>query len=181
MTTFLEDLLALRQRAIADLFTMVPAEVEFIGVQLDGDPIEDAECTDVDGTQLYVYPEDDAFTLLNTAFGLRHDGLRAFAVPYPEIPERVRGNLHAMSAYRDGITVVLRRPTPTRTRPLKFKPARENGDKSYTAVIYGGLRATQEVWAPNISAARKKVQSKLLTHARIAQIHRTPAVTAPRT
>lgn len=182
MTTFAEDLHALRQRAIAELFAQVSDDVEYIGVQVDGDHIEDAEFTDAEGKPLYLYPELDAYTSLNAAFGLRHDGLRALAVPYPEIPERVRSSLHAMSMYREGFTVVLRRPVCERKRPRpKLKPARENGDKSYTVFIEGVFKAQREVWAPDNAAARRKARAMLPKPVRITGVVRTPVDVEPRT
>lgn len=180
MTTFVEDLRALRQRAIAELFAQVPDDVEYIGLQIDGDPIEDAEFTDAAGKHLFPYPDADAYAPLNTAFGLRHDGLQALAVPYSEIPEHVRSSLHSMSMYREGYTVVLRRPAPEQRRP-KFKPARENGDKSYTVLIQGGLSSRKEVWAPDSAAARRKAKITLPKLARIAGVVRTPRDAEPRT
>lgn len=174
MTTFAEDLRALRQRGIAELFALVPDDVEYIGVQIDGDRIEDAEFADAAGNLLFPYPDADAYAPLNTAFGLRHDGLQALAVPYSEIPERVRSSLHSMSMYREGYSVVLRRPA-TEGKRQKFKPTRENGDKSYTVLIQGGISSGKEVWAPDSAAARRKAKITLPKFARITGVVRTPA------
>lgn len=180
MTTLTEDLHALRLRAITELFTQLPAAVTYLAVQIDGDPIESAEYSDDSGKVLYPYPEPWVLAPLNALFGHRHEGLSTFAVPYSDIPDPVKTALLSMSAYREGLALVLRRPV-TDNKAAKFTPARENGEKSYTAVIQGGLAKTQEVWAQNAGAARRKVSAKLIRHARIVQIRRTPAGGAPRT
>lgn len=113
MTSFNEELLALRLRAIVDLFAQLPADVEFIGVQVDGDKIVDAEFADASGKALFPYPDEGTLSPLNTAFGLHHEGLRAFAVAYPDIPRPVRITLLSMSGYRAGYPLVFRRPRPS--------------------------------------------------------------------
>lgn len=180
MTTLEEDLLALRLRTIASLFAQLPAEAEYIAMQVNGDVIESAEYASETGDSVQPYPDGVTFRMLNAVFGHAHEGLRALAVPYDDLPKRVASSLLDSSVYADGYPVVLRRPEESYDRPLKFKPARENGDKSYTAVLQGGLSKTKEVWAPTVGAARKKVQATLPLHGRVVQIHRTPA-DAPRT
>lgn len=175
MTSFSDDLQAVRVRAISELFAQLPTNVEYIGVQVDGEPIESACFADKVGAELFPYPMSSVFAPMNAVFGLRHEGLAEFAVPFEETPERVRVSLHSASGYLEGFPLTLRRPTVASPARPKYKPAREDGFKSWTVAIQGGLTPTKEVFAPSAAAARRAVAITLPKFARIIGITRTLA------
>ena len=175
MTVFEEAITTARRAAIAHLFSALPDNVEYIGLDADGDVIEGGQYVTAAGTQVWPYPEEGAYGPLNDAFGVRHQALAGYEEAGRALPPKVRTQLHALPQYRYGKLYILRRPLPEGVKRPKYKPAREDGMKSWTVSMQGGLTPTREVWASSAAAARRAAGVTLPRLARITGVVRTPA------
>lgn len=113
MSLFAAELAVLRGRAIANLFEHLPETIEYVGLDVDGTDITEAEYTDERGNQIYEYPDALAFDGINAVFGVRHEALDDYAVAPGALPDTVHRTLHALPQYKHGRTIVLQRSPRT--------------------------------------------------------------------
>lgn len=113
MTAFDTALAEIRAEAVRLLFEQLPAEVEYVSVEVDQGCLTVGEYTDADGASLH--PDVDsqaALGPLSEVSGPYLHAVHKLAEPTSELPARVRDTHFLMAGYREGLTFVLRRPTP---------------------------------------------------------------------
>ena len=113
MTDFDAALADIRARAVHHLFDQLPADVEYVSVEVDRGDLTPGEYTDAEGKTLN--PEVDpaiVFGPLIEVSGPYLHAVHLLAEPTGDLPTRVRDTHFLMAGYRPGLTFVLRRPAP---------------------------------------------------------------------